>query len=237
MDKQYILDEIRRIADANGGTPPGWRRLLSESGIGYHDWYGKHWARWGDAVREAGYAANELSTAYPDDALLEALVSLLRELGRWPTSAELRLKRRADQAFPSDKVFSRLGPKGEQVRRVLEYCDTHPGHEDVPPLCPTATPVVRAREDRPKTDDYGFVYLMKSGRFYKIGRSNAVGRREREIALQLPEKVQVVHSIRTDDPAGIEAYWHKRFVARRKNAEWFALTTADVAAFRKRSFM
>jgi hypothetical protein len=27
----------------------------------------------------------------------------------------------------------------------------------------------------------GFVYLIKSGRFYKIGRSNAVGRREREL--------------------------------------------------------
>jgi len=48
------------------------------------------------------------------------------------------------------------------------------------------------------------VYLIKSGRFYKIGRSNAAGRREREIALQLPEKADTVHVIRTDDPPGIE---------------------------------
>ena len=47
---------------------------------------------------------------------------------------------------------------------------------------------------------------MKSGRYYKVGRSNAVGRRERELAIQLPEKANVVHSIKTDDPAGIESY-------------------------------
>jgi hypothetical protein len=83
----------------------------------------------------------------------------------------------------------------------------------------------------------GFVYLMKSGRHYKIGKTNSVDRRRYEIGIQLPQAIEPIHSIETDDPSGIEAYWHNRFRERRLNGEWFELTASDIRAFRKRRFM
>jgi len=114
------------------------------------------------------------------------------------------------------------------------------GYEDVLSLCgqyipPRATKAPENAED--VAGEIGFVYLMKSGKFYKLGRSNAAGRREYELGIQLPEKLKTVHVIRTDDPAGIETYWHSRFEAKRKNGEWFDLDVSEVAAFKRRKFM
>jgi Meiotically up-regulated gene 113 len=239
MKKEQILQEIKRTAEANGGTPLGWRKFAQETGIRERDWSGKHWARWGEAVREAGYAPNRMTEAYEEAELLERFVLLARELKRLPTDKDLRLKAHQNTKFPDSSTFGKLGRKTELVKRVMEYCRTREGHEDIIVMCEAHSPSRNdsADQSEPVKDEVGYVYLMKSGSFYKLGRSNAAGRREYELAIQLPEKLRTVHVIRTDDPPGIEIYWHNRFAVKRKNGEWFDLDAADVAAFKRRKFM
>lgn len=194
-------------------------------------------------MREAGLTPKVFVTAFDPDATLAPLAALIRELGRFPNQGELRMRKRADPAFPNDRVFAnKFGTRPQLVACTLDYCERHPGWEDVAGICRddlARRPDVGMGSDGESLEDpeFGFVYLIKSGRYYKIGRSNAAGRREREIALQLPEKADTVHVIRTDDPPGIEAYWHQRFVAQRKNGEWFELSATDVRAFKRRKFM
>jgi hypothetical protein len=237
MKKEHILQEIKRTAEANGGAPLGMQTFEKETGIKVDDWLGRHWARWGDAVREAGLTPNKLQTAFEESALMEKYIALTRELGKLPVKADMQLKRRGDTDFPHPLTF---GSKPELVKRVAAYCRNRAGYEDVVLLCEQYVPQRRdmaAEDPAPAEGEIGFVYLMKSGNFYKLGRSNAAGRREYELAIQLPEKLKTVHLIRTDDPVGIEAYWHNRFETKRKNGEWFELDSNDVSAFKRRKFM
>ncbi len=238
MDKRHILREIKRTADANGGVPVGRIRFTTETGIKDSDWRGRYWARWGDALREAGYEPNRPKDRYEASQLIEALVPLIRRYERLPTQAEVRMERRANPAFPSDKGLTKwLGRRAETLGALVDYCDTHPGNDDVLEACRSELEKLGPRRPAGESDDEareGSVYMLKAGRNYKIGRAFALGRRGREIALQLPERAVTVHVIQTDDPVGIEAYWHKRFEASRKNGEWFELSDADVRAFKRR---
>ena len=52
-----------------------------------------------------------------------------------------------------------------------------------------------------------------------------------KIDMVSPSDVRIVHSIETDDPEGIEKYWHARFAERRvQTKEVFRLTPDDIAA-------
>jgi hypothetical protein len=239
MEKAFVLREIRRIASLNSDEPPGITKFVSETGIKPHEWE-KYWARWGDALREAGFAPNQWNEGFKEDFLIEKIVELIREIGRFPTLRELRLKAHQDQNFPSVGAFkNRLGSKEQTVSKVLGYCRGKGGQEDIVNLCESTAKTLKAKEipdpagSEISAEKLGHVYLMKSGRFYKIGKTNSIGRREYDLAIQLAEKPTTLHIIKTDDPDGIEAYWHTRFKAKRKGGEWFDLSASDVKAFKR----
>src|SRR5918912_2670352 len=131
MDKQHIIHEINRTAAANGGAPLGQNRFFIETGIKINDWLGKYWARWGDALIEAGFPPNKFVERKDDSLIIEKVVLLARELGRLPVKAEMQLKHRKDSSFPSYGAIARRGTKQELITHALEFCRQNAHYEDV----------------------------------------------------------------------------------------------------------
>ncbi|MFT3905685.1 MAG: GIY-YIG nuclease family protein [Steroidobacteraceae bacterium] len=242
MKKQHILDEIRRTATSNGGAALGKRGFEAATGIKESDWSGRFWARWSDAVREAGLTPNTLRPKSDDEVLFAELGACIRELGRYPTVPEMRMRKRLHPAFPNEKVLVRLGSREEIVRQLVAFCGQAADWADVVAICNgLAFDSHEPNEESGDDLETGYVYLalMKVGREkrYKVGKADIVERRKRQIGPHLPEELELVHTISTDDAYGIEAYWHNRFAEKRRGGEWFELCGADVKAFKRRKFM
>ncbi len=233
LSKEDILKEIQRTAKENGEVPLGRDRFIKETGI--TEWeLNKCWPRFSLAQKDAGFEPNSMKGAFEDEYVFGKYVSLARELGKIPGRGDFRFKRRNDPNFPNDGVFERFGKKYQLLQKILVYSDEK-GLEDVAELC--RGELGRLENNETQSDStsiiIGSVYLAKSGRYYKIGRTNSMGRRHHEITILLPDSFELVHEIKTDDPSGIEAYWHRRFDSKRKNGEWFDLNSSDIKAFKR----
>ncbi len=241
MDKKYIIDEIIRTAKENNSKPLGEAKFASETGIKQSDWKRKYWTKWGDALTEAGCEPNKLRAAYDENFLVEHIVALIRETKKFPTQGDIQMKAFNTKDFPWPKAFHKLGKKAEMAQKILNYYENNLGYEDVIEICKGVLASSENKEREVDSEEaeprFGYVYLMKSGRHYKIGKSDCVEKRNYEIGIKLPEELKIIHKIKTDDPFGIEAYWHNRFKEKRKGGEWFDLSNNDVKAFRRRPFM
>jgi Meiotically Up-regulated Gene 113 (MUG113) protein len=237
MTKEQILTAIRKAAAANGGAPLGRGRFFAETGIKEADWHGRYWVRWSDAVREAGFVPNAYNKARDGDEMLEKLSTLVKELKHFPVVGELKLRCRTDSTFPNPKTFSRFGSKRQLIATLRAFAQTR-DYEDVVDICDRTAGSTAPRLTATDTDpdvSIGYVYLVQHGtrREFKVGRTNNPLRREGEIGIELPQRLKPVHVIETDDPVGIEAYWHRRFAEKRLKNEWFALSQNEVRAFRR----
>ncbi len=243
--RDHILAEIRRLAAVGDGKPPGWRLFANETGLREWDWKGKFWSKWGDALVEAGFQPNKLNEPYPEQRLLEAYAQTARRLGHLPTEAELRLAENQDPTMPGYQAFGRFGTKAALVAKLITFCGAHAELSDVLALGQSylLAKGYSIEEQLPEnevasTKAEGHVYLLHfGGDEYKIGCSNNVERRFREIKTQMPYDGTIIHTITTGDPEGIEAYWHQFFKDKRLNGEWFKLSASDIKYFKKRKLM
>ena len=230
--RQRIVAEIRRIAAENGGAAPGKQQFLRRTGIRHSAWWGAIWPRWSDALKEAGFAPNRSTPRFDDEDMLAAIAGVAQTLGRIPSWAELVGHRSSGRWMPHHQAYmSHFGSKPELLRHLKRWAEANPERADIEAMLAGV-----ADEPEPDRRVVGAVYMLRAGRSYKIGCSRAPQQRVHDLQQALPEKANLVHAIDTDDPHGIEAYWHRRFAEKRLRGEWFRLTAEDVAAFRRRRY-
>ncbi|NJM29972.1 MAG: GIY-YIG nuclease family protein [Rhizobiales bacterium] len=236
--KNEILNQIRKLADEANGIPPGQKKFATVTGIKDHLWKAKIWLNWTDALAEAGFGPRKWVTGYEDEFLLGKLAELANKIGHFPSQGEIKFEGSKNPHFPGFGAFRTRWSMSELATAAAEYAvqaknETLQSHaEEYLEKKPT---VISPETETAKGEAKGHVYLQQIGDKYRIGQTNSVVGRYRQVQMETPTPVRYVHTILTDDPKGVEAYWHKRFEACKLpiNGDWFALKASDVAAFKK----
>ncbi len=240
VEKEDILQEIRRQAAINDGVPLGKERFEAVTGIKQSAWQGRFWVRWSDVLMAAGFAPNQWQgQKLSDEELVRELANLAQHLGHYPVNNEVKFHHSQNPSFPDAKTFrTRFGQRQEQLRHLMDFAKQHPEYQDVYAMC---APLVKSAPDevsalRRSASVPGRVYMIYSHslKLYKIGESDDLKRRYQEIQSAVPGKLEDIHVLETDDPAGIERYWHRRFKHNKRINEWFELSANDVEAFKSR---
>lgn len=187
--------------------------------------------------------------ALEESQIVENLLQLTRKLGKFPTKYEIGIERRSNPSFPSYGPITRLCSRAALRDRLLEHCRAREEYSDledtlraIPTLEKTVADAGTSKEI-PDLIAAGYVYLVRGQDAYKIGSTRAPYRRVAEIANQSANGAELLHLISTDDPEGIEDYWHRRFADKRidglnkQSGEWFRLSKEDVKVFRRRKTM
>lgn len=235
MEREHILEEIRRLAQHNGGKAPGRDQFSKSTGLSPYAW-GKYWARWGDAIIDAGLMPNSLNKRTEDAIIKAALVDACRHFSRLPTWPELRVFLSQNDQYPSiDAIYKRFRQKHALYSWMAKIMEGDASLADINQmLLLEPQPLLRAKA---QNGTRGYVYLIRWGENYKIGCTTNLERRIKEVTIQLPEQGELVHQIPSDDPRRDEEYLKNRYKDANVRGEWFKLSQAEVAQIRRVRFL
>ena len=195
--RDHILSEIRRLAAVNGGQAPGQTLFARDTGITEHQWRGKFWARWGDALIDAGLEPNQWNSRLDSEDVLTSIIAACRHYGRVPTRDEFGIYRRSEPSLPSYEAIKRhFGRRADLIVALAKRAAEDETYADIAAMLPdNPQPSPSPQQASQSKTQEGFVYLIKSGEFYKVGRSDDLERRVKEIRIAMPDKATLVHSV------------------------------------------
>jgi hypothetical protein len=242
ITKEETLEKMKEWSRENNSKTPSEKVFFEYAEIGIHDLKKLGWSHYGALVQEAGLKPNKFDkTKYNKTGLCVLFVGTIREKNKWPTRGELDVKHFQDPNFPNYGTFvNQLGLTGDLAQSILDFIKDKKGFEDIEDIC---VPIIEKYKNDQITNNAGktveqvYMYKYKNqSQPIKVGRSNDVFTRGIQLAAGGHDKLELLHFIKTDDPIGVEQYWHNRFrqLGREEQAnEWFKLKPEDVKAFKR----
>ena len=160
--RERILSEIRRLAKASGGQAPGKLTFARQTGISEHQWSGVLWARWSDALVEAGYEKNTLQARFDTGDVLTKVIEACRHYGHVPTVSEMKLYRRSNPDFPSKGAVASHFPTRAELLVALRQraCQDNAFRDNISMLLSEPKQGASCLSLSPESSG-GFVYLLK----------------------------------------------------------------------------
>jgi hypothetical protein len=146
---------------------------------------------------------------------------------RAPASHAAKIKALAEEqrCSVSDVVFGFLI---DHLREKMEV-ETNPERiAAIQKAIDSATGPLR-REWKPTVRDYtpgGFVYFVRCGQLYKIGRAKNL--KQRMAGIQFPEKPRLIKAVHCLGYGFLEKALHALFAHKRTHGEWFSLSEEEV---------
>lgn len=241
LTKEEIIKELQEYSKQVGKTPSE-KNFYADTSIGIMD-RRRYWANYGELIHEAGLTPNKFDkTKYSEEQLCKFLIDVIREKKKWPTRGILEVKHHNNPSFPDYSTFTRkFGLTNSLAQTVLNYVKDRNDFEDVVSICNSVLEKLEENNESISVNGIGYVYLLKStlrnATAYKIGRTKDIEGRKAQ--LRQPSNVdELLHYIETDDPVGVEKYWHDRFESKRLypdkiKDEWFKLASSDIKAFKR----
>lgn len=85
--------------------------------------------------------------------------------------------------------------------------------------------IIKPKAKRPKK---WIIYIIKTGKYYKIWRTIDINKRFRKYITENPLKVELIYYYYTDDYIKEEENLHNIFEHKKHNREWFNLNKDDI---------
>ena len=88
------------------------------------------------------------------------------------------------------------------------------------------------REPLKKKKQEGYIYVIKSNKRYKIGRTLNLEQRIEKYITENPDKIEVILCEKVKDYVGVEKELHLIFEYKNHNREWFNLNNEDIKSIK-----